>query len=259
LRQGENVISECNGTPPSGTAGAVGVRRLRGRERRPARPIVFTLKRVADVALSMALLVVFAPVMLLLACAILLDSRGGVFYSCERTGHQGRTFGMLKFRKMHRDAAGSALTLAEDRRFTRMGRFLSDTKLDELPQLWNVVRGDMSLVGPRPEDPSFVAAYPELFAEILTVRPGVTGLAQLAFVREARLLGVAHTEQRYVEWLLPSKLAIDRLYVARRSLLMDLQILVWTTVAVVLKRDVSVHRESGALTIRRRPEPEAGT
>jgi lipopolysaccharide/colanic/teichoic acid biosynthesis glycosyltransferase len=226
----------------------------RARTHHPAQPIELRSKRVADVIVALALLVLLAPVMLLLAVAVMLESRGSALYRCERTGYKGRTFAMLKFRKMHRHAVGPALTLAEDERFTRVGAFLARTKLDELPQLWNVVRGEMSLVGPRPEDPAFVAAYPELYEEILAVRPGLTGLSQLAFAREHQLLDGADTERRYVEWLLPSKLAIDRLYVGQRSLVMDLRVLVWTVIAILLGKDVSVHRNTGALAIRHRRE-----
>jgi lipopolysaccharide/colanic/teichoic acid biosynthesis glycosyltransferase len=220
--------------------------------RRRRRAFSLVCKRVVDIVLALTLFVLLAPCYLLVAVAIKLDSPGPVLYRCERVGFRGRRFAMLKFRKMHCDASGPALTLAADERFTRMGYLLAHSKLDELPQLWNVVRGDMSLVGPRPEDPAFVAAYQDLFDEILSVRPGLTGLAQLAFVRESRLLGTADPERRYVEWLLPSKVEIDRLYVAERTMLMDLRVLVWTGAAVVLKREVSVHRRTGALTVRRR-------
>ena len=134
-----------------------------------------------------------------------------------------------------------------------MGRFLSLTKLDELPQLWNVIRGEMSLVGPRPEDPKFVALHPTEYDEILQVTPGITGLCQLAFAREGELLASDDRVDAYVEYLLPQKVQLDVLYASRRTLAMDLRILVWTAVAVVLRREVAVGRETGRLSVRRRP------
>ena len=192
-----------------------------------------------------------------MALGVKLDSRGPIFYRCRRVGLGGREFAMLKFRKMHHGAEGPALTCSSDERFTRIGSFLARTKLDELPQLWNVIRGEMSLVGPRPEDPSFVALNPQHFAEILRVRPGITGLSQLAFARESRLLDVPDRQRRYVESLLPQKIGFDRLYVANRSASMDLRILFWTVATVLSGVEVSVNRESGRLSVRRRPPGDA--
>jgi lipopolysaccharide/colanic/teichoic acid biosynthesis glycosyltransferase len=215
------------------------------------------VKRLLDIVLSAACIILLAPTALVIAAAIKLESDGSVLYRCERCGLNGRTFGMLKFRKMHNGARGLRLTLDSDSRFTRVGRVLAKTKLDELPQFWNVLRGHMSLVGPRPEDPLFVLAYTDAFADVFSVRPGITGLSQLAFVRESLLLGTADVETRYLEWLLPSKMAIDRLYVARRTLWLDLTILVWTVRAVLLKNQVSVHRRTAVLKVRRRVTVEA--
>jgi lipopolysaccharide/colanic/teichoic acid biosynthesis glycosyltransferase len=218
-------------------------------------------KRLLDILIAVSLLVALMPVMLVLALAVKLGSRGPVFYRCRRVGLGGREFAMLKFRKMRHDAVGPALTCARDERFTRCGSFLARTKLDELPQLWNVIRGEMSLVGPRPEDPSFIALYPRDYAEILRARPGITGLSQLAFAREGRLLDGPDPLRRYVERLLPQKIALDQLYVARRSTGMDLRILVWTLVTVLFGIEVSVDRGSGRLSVRRRlqasPAPAA--
>jgi lipopolysaccharide/colanic/teichoic acid biosynthesis glycosyltransferase len=210
-------------------------------------------KRLLDLAISVLLLVLLLPLIVLLAVAIKLDSRGPVFYRCRRVGFEGSALHMLKFRKMVDGAAGPALTVHDDARFTRMGRFLSSTKLDELPQLWNVIRGEMSLVGPRPEDPEFVALYPTEYDEILRVTPGITGLCQLAFAHEGRVLASDDRVDAYVENLLPQKVQLDLRYASRRTLEMDLRILVWTAVAVVLRRDVAVGRDSARLSIRRRP------
>ena len=117
--------------------------------------------------------------MVAIAIAIVVDEPGPVLYRARRVGFHGREFDMYKFRKMRRDAAGPALTVAWDDRFTRIGRFLARSKMDELPQLLNVLRGEMALVGPRPEDASFVAAFPAEFEAITSVRPGITGLSQI--------------------------------------------------------------------------------
>lgn len=210
-------------------------------------------KRFLDILIAVSLLVALTPVMLMLALAIKLGSRGSVFYRCRRAGLGGLDFAMLKFRKMRLDASGPALTCARDERFTRLGSLLARTKLDEVPQLWNVIRGDMSLVGPRPEDPSFIALYSGDYAEILRVRPGITGLSQLAFARESRLLVGPDPLRRYVEGLLPQKITLDRFYIAHRSTWMDLRILVWTVVTLLLGIEVSVDRGSGKLSARRRP------
>jgi len=208
-------------------------------------------KRVLDVAVAATLLVLTAPLFLAVAVFIKIDSRGPVFYRCRRVGFQGREIAMLKFRKMKDRATGAALTVADDDRLTSVGRVLARTKLDELPQLWNVLKGEMSLVGPRPEDPEFVARYPKEYTRILHVRPGVTGLCQLAFAKESTILDAADRVGDYVSRLLPQKVALDTLYATRRSLAMDVRILVWTAVAVIGRCDVAVNREAGRMSIRR--------
>jgi lipopolysaccharide/colanic/teichoic acid biosynthesis glycosyltransferase len=210
-------------------------------------------KRVFDLVLATAGLILLSPLVLGIAVAVVVDSRGGVFFGCSRVGQGGRTIRMLKFRKMHHDAAGPALTVANDARFTRVGRFLARSKLDELPQLWNVVRGDMSLVGPRPEDPGFVRRHEDAYEDILAVKPGVTGLCQLAFAKEGEILDPEQRVDHYVSRLLPQKIALDTLYAENRTLLLDLRILVWTVLAVLLRVDVAVNRSTGELSRRRRP------
>ena len=208
------------------------------------------LKRLLDIAVAATLLPLLAPVILVVAAAIKLESSGPAFYRCRRVGRCGREFRMLKFRKMHDGAQGPALASWEDERFTRLGPFLARTKLDELPQLWNVLRGQMSLVGPRPEDGGFVELFREPYESILAVRPGITGLSQLAFARESEVLDPDDRIAHYVRAILPQKIGMDRLYVARRSLGMDLTILWWTMHAIAVTRQVAVHRETGRLTRR---------
>jgi lipopolysaccharide/colanic/teichoic acid biosynthesis glycosyltransferase len=198
-------------------------------------------------------MLLLTPLVLVLAVAIKLDSRGPVFYRCRRVGLRGREFAMLKFRKMRHDAAGPALTVVGDDRLTRFGRFLAGSKFDEIPQLWNVVRGQMSLVGPRPEDPVFVATNREKFADVVAVKPGMTGLSQLAFAKESEILDPEDRVGHYLRRILPQKLALDRLYAARCSIALDVGILFWTAVLLLGGRDVAVHRETGKLNIRRRP------
>jgi lipopolysaccharide/colanic/teichoic acid biosynthesis glycosyltransferase len=208
-------------------------------------------KRVMDVAGATVLLLVLLPLFAALAVVIKLESRGPVFFRCRRIGRRGAPITVLKFRKMHEDASGPPLTMADDPRFTRLGGFLARTKLDEVPQLWNVIRGDMSLVGPRPEDTVFVQHEARHYERILAVRPGITGLSQLAFARESKILVAQDSQRDYVDRLLPQKVRMDTLYAEQRTLLMDVRILLWTTPAV-LGVDVAVNRESGRLTLRRR-------
>jgi lipopolysaccharide/colanic/teichoic acid biosynthesis glycosyltransferase len=213
------------------------------------------LKRALDVVVAAALLFLVAPVILIVALAIRLESAGPAFYRCRRIGRGGHEFHMIKFRKMHDGAKGPALASWEDDRFTRMGPFLAGTKLDELPQLWNVLRGQMSLVGPRPEDGSFVELMPAEFAVIHSVKPGITGLCQLAFARESKILDPEDRVGHYVNQILPQKVKIDQLYASKRSIGTDLQILGWTALAVLFRREVAVHRQTGSLS-RRAPRGE---
>lgn len=210
------------------------------------------LKRTIDLVGATCLLVLLSPLLVTVAVAILLDSGRPVFYRCRRVGRHGDELRMLKFRKMRQDATGPRLTSAHDPRFTRVGRLLARTKIDELPQLWHVVRGEMSLVGPRPEDPHYVGLHAGAYAEILRVKPGITGLTQLAFAEEANVLGREDPNGAYLNRLLPQKVTLDRLYATGRSSRMDLSILWWTLLAVGFRRQVSVHRTTGCLSQRRR-------
>jgi lipopolysaccharide/colanic/teichoic acid biosynthesis glycosyltransferase len=222
--------------------------RLRTRKDRVAGSVA---KRALDLVLALVLLVLTAPLFAVVALVIKIDSRGPVFYRCRRVGFRGREIAMLKFRKMHDGATGPALTAAEDDRFTDFGRFLARSKLDELPQLWNVLKGEMSFVGPRPEDMTFVAEHPEGYARILQVKPGMTGLCQLAFANEAAILDDGDRVGDYVSRVLPQKIALDTLYASRRSLYLDVRILLWTAVVVLAHWNLSVDWTSTRLSIRR--------
>src|SRR5438874_1203967 len=153
--------------------------------------------RVMHAAVAAVLLVVFSPVLLAVALAVRLSSPGPVLHRATRVGRQGRLFTVYKFRTMVAGGArlGASITSAEDPRVTPVGRMLRRCKVDELPQLWNVVRGEMRLVGPRPEDPRFVALYrPEQKMRVLSVPPGITGPSQLLFFDEEALLRSADPE-----------------------------------------------------------------
>jgi lipopolysaccharide/colanic/teichoic acid biosynthesis glycosyltransferase len=215
--------------------------------------------RALDVVLAASLLLVFALPILALALAVRLESPGPALYRSRRVGLGGCVFVMLKFRKMPDGAVGSPLTAPEDGRFTRLGGFLARTKLDELPQLWNVLKGEMSLVGPRPEDPHFVERLGAELEPVLRVRPGVTGLSQIAFAREAEILDPVNRECDYVGRIVPQKIHLDTMYVTRRSTRLNLRILTWTAVAVLLRHEVAVNRETAKLGLRRRPLGELAT
>lgn len=209
-------------------------------------------KRGFDIAVSLLLLVVFSPAFIVCVAAVALESRGPVFYRCRRVGLHGKDLFVLKFRKMRNGEAGPSLTEPQDARFTRLGPLLAKTKLDELPQVWSVLKGDMSLVGPRPEDHEFVELHKADYDAILTVRPGITGLTQLAFASESKVLDPSDRIGHYVARILPQKAALDLMYVERRTMLLDLKILFWTVLPVILRRDVAVNRTTAALTLRRR-------
>ena len=191
------------------------------------------LTRCFDVVAATVLLVVTAPIWLVISLAILIEEPGPIFYRATRVGLGGRTFTMFKFRKMRRDAAGPRLTLPGDERFTRIGSLLARTKLDELPQLLNVLRGEMGLVGPRPEDPSYVDLFRAEFDEILSVRPGITGLSQIQYRDEWPCSSATTSTSSTATSCSRARSASTATYAKRRCLALDVRILVWTVVAVI--------------------------
>lgn len=188
------------------------------------------LKRAFDLAASGIGLLLLSPLLLALAAWIRLDSPGPVFFRQERIGLRGRPFRIYKFRSMRVDHSGPQITVGADDRITRSGHIIRAYKLDELPQLLNVFLGDMSLVGPRPEVPRYVALYPaDVRAEVLSVRPGITDLASVQYRSESTLLAQsADPERTYIDTILPAKLALCRQYVRERSLGLDLKIICMT-------------------------------
>jgi lipopolysaccharide/colanic/teichoic acid biosynthesis glycosyltransferase len=174
------------------------------------------------------------PLVAVLAVAVRLGSPGPVLYPSMRIGEGGRPFRCLKLRTMRWDPAGDGpeVTVRDDVRLTSVGRRLRRLRLDELPQLWNVARGEMRLVGPRPESPRFVDLSDALHREVFTVRPGITGLTQLLYADEADLLDQAEPERHYREAVLPEKLRLDVAYLRHRSTRLDLWILAQTPLAL---------------------------
>jgi lipopolysaccharide/colanic/teichoic acid biosynthesis glycosyltransferase len=181
-------------------------------------------------AASTIALIALGPVLLAIAIGVRIDSSGPVLFAARRVGQGGTQFTAWKFRTMRWQPSRGASRISgpADPRVTRLGQTLRRTRLDELPQLWNVVRGEMRLIGPRPEDPAFVDTADPGWIAVLALRPGITGLAQLAFHDEASALDGVHPETSYREIVLPRKLAVDAAYARARSPMLDLRITVAT-------------------------------
>jgi lipopolysaccharide/colanic/teichoic acid biosynthesis glycosyltransferase len=192
------------------------------------------LKRTMDVVFSAVGLVLLSPFLLLIALVIKRTSPGPVLYRATRVGRYGEPFTLYKFRSMVVDAdqMGPGVTGAQDPRITPIGRFLRRTKLDEFPQLLNVIRGEMSLVGPRPEDSRYVALYTADQRKVLNVRPGITSLASVAYRNEEAQLDSEDWEHDYITAIMPAKLAIDLDYSANPTVWQDLVILFKTLIAL---------------------------
>jgi lipopolysaccharide/colanic/teichoic acid biosynthesis glycosyltransferase len=180
--------------------------------------------RAFDLAAVVLLAPLLLPLCLLVSLMVFLDSPGSVFYRARRIGLGGRPFSMLKFRTMRTGSIGPSLTREDDDRFTPIGRFLARARLDELPQVWHVLRGEMRVVGPRPEDPGFVEMFSREYEEILSVPPGIMGRTQLIHFADAATLDPDDPLAHYAEQILPRKLELDADYVRRRSLWADLLI-----------------------------------
>jgi len=191
------------------------------------------VKRSLDIAVALIGLILLAPVFIVIVVLIKLSSPGPVFFRGKRIGQYGKSFNILKFRSMVPDAPqkGAAITCEDDPRITQIGRVLRKTKLDELPSLVNVLKGEMSLVGPRPESPEWVDRYTPRQRAVLTVRPGITGLAQIKYRNEEALLRSANLETEYPK-IMNDKLNIDLGYVKDCSFFLDVRILLGTAVAL---------------------------
>ena len=191
------------------------------------------LKRCSDLVLSALLLALSAPLFIVAAAAVWIDSGRPLLFRQVRVGRWYRTFEILKFRTMAVGANGPGVTVGGDPRITRVGKLLRRTKIAELPQLWNVLRGEMSIVGPRPEIPQFVELFHERFRNVLTVRPGITDPASIRYRDEEAVLSKSSDPlSEYRASILPAKLDLADKYIGERSLLIDLQIIVRTIFAI---------------------------
>ncbi|MDE2127170.1 MAG: sugar transferase [Armatimonadetes bacterium] len=193
------------------------------------------MKRAFDVVLSAFGIALVSPILLIAAIAVRRSSPGPIFFRQDRVGLRGELFKVYKFRSMTvNDAAGPA-AYAGEARVTAAGRIIRRTKIDELPQLFNVFRGEMSLVGPRPQIPHYVAMYTAEQRQVLTVKPGVTGPSQIAFRDEEAILArAADPEQLYISQVMPAKLALDLGYVRHHTLFGDLGLILRTFTAILL-------------------------
>ena len=197
------------------------------------------MKRVFDIVLTLLALIALAPLLIFIAIVIKFDSPGPIIFKQERIGKGFSPFLIYKFRTMVDDAhrLGAAITAGNDPRITRAGRFLRHTKLDELPQLVNVLKGEMSFVGPRPEVRHYVELFRPEYEHILRVRPGLTDLASLKYSDEASILGQSDDpEDEYVTRLLPEKIRLAKEYINRSSFLFDMRLILETVGRLVGSR-----------------------
>lgn len=193
------------------------------------------LKRLFDLVATLVALSILWPIGLLIAVLIAIDSRGGVFYRQERVGKNEVLFRLFKFRTMHPNKDVRNLTLGDrDPRVTRVGYYLRKYKLDEFPQLLNILLGEMSIVGPRPEVPRYVALYSPEQKKVLDVRPGLTDYASLEYVDESELLAQADDpEKMYIETIMPHKLTLNLRYISEQGLITDLRVILKTLAKIV--------------------------
>ena len=198
--------------------------------------VSLVIKRVFDVVVSVCGLLLLALFFLIIAVIIKLDSKGSVFYRQIRVGRYGNDFRIFKFRTMIPDAdkSGQLITVGDDARITKIGRFLRKTKIDELPQIMNILIGDMSFVGPRPEVRKYVDMYSEAQQQILLIRPGITDIASIKYRNESELLALSsNPEKTYCEEIMPSKLNLNMNYLSDISLINDIKIILTTIISII--------------------------
>ena len=186
------------------------------------------MKRLFDIIFSMIILLLFLPFGLIISLLILLSGKGGIFYIQERVGKNGRPFGLLKFRTMRKDAdkLGKLTVGMRDPRITKIGYYLRKLKLDEFPQFINVLKGEMSVVGPRPEVKEYTDLYTDEQRKVLMVKPGITDFASLEYYRENELLGKSDDpRQTYIEEIMPEKIKLNLTYIESQGLATDLRII----------------------------------
>ena len=194
------------------------------------------MKRLFDILSSAIALILLSPILIVIAVGIIIDSKGGVFYKQKRIGKNGKAFMLYKFRSMRTGADRKGLITVglNDDRTTKVGRFIRKYKLDELPQLINILKNEMSVVGPRPEVEKYVQLYTAEQRKVLSVKPGLTDLASLAYINENEILGRAKDpEKTYVEQIMPAKLRLNLEYIEKQSFWFDLQIIAKTLMRIV--------------------------
>lgn len=193
------------------------------------------IKRAFDLFFSVSGIVILSPLLIMFSLIIKLSSEGEVFFKQERVGRDGKRFKIYKFRTMVKDAEskGKKITVGKDKRITKIGHFLRKYKLDELPQLINIIKGDMSFVGPRPEVPEYVEYYTEKQKEILKVKPGITDYASIYFSNESELLGeVNNPDEFYIKHILPYKIKLNQKYINNINIIHDLKLIFMTILKV---------------------------
>lgn len=194
------------------------------------------IKRVFDIIASFCGLIILSPMLLIVSLAIKVDSKGPVFFKQKRVGKNNKIFEIYKFRTMVTDAEklGKQITVGNDSRITRVGKFIRKCKLDEFPQLINVLKGEMSLVGPRPEVPRYVDLYDEYQSQILLVQPGITDYASIEYRDENEILGKSENpEKTYIEEIMPIKIELNMKYIRNISLFEDIKLVINTILAIV--------------------------
>ncbi|HIP36200.1 MAG TPA: sugar transferase [Crocinitomix sp.] len=185
------------------------------------------MKRLFDVVSALIVLILLLPLFIVISLWIIIDSKGGVFYKQERIGKNQKKFGLYKFRSMQTGADKQGqITIGNDNRITKVGHFIRKYKIDELPQLINIIRGDMSVVGPRPEVKKYVDLYTNEQLKVLSVKPGLTDYASIEYFDEQTILGQAEDPNKeYIEVVMPAKLNLNLKYIKEKSLLTDLKII----------------------------------
>ncbi|MBD7916135.1 sugar transferase [Clostridium sp. Sa3CUN1] len=194
------------------------------------------IKRVFDFIVSLIGIIILSPIFIIVSIAIKVDSKGSILFLQKRVGQYGKEFNIYKFRTMVTDAEklGKQITVGKDNRITRVGSFLRKFKIDELPQLFNVLKGDMSLVGPRPEVPKYVSLYNEEQRKVLDVRPGITDIASLRYKDENDILGkVDNPEEYYINVIMKDKLKLNLEYIEKNNVFFDIYLIIKTIIKCI--------------------------
>ena len=194
------------------------------------------IKRIFDFLVSLVGIIILLPVFIIVSIAIKIDSKGNILFLQKRVGRYGKEFNIYKFRTMVTDAEklGKQITVGNDNRITKVGAFLRKTKIDELPQLFNVLKGDMSLVGPRPEVPKYVSLYTEEQRKVLDIRPGITDMASLRYRDENEILGkVDNPEEYYINIIMKDKLSLNLEYIQKSNVFFDIFLIVKTIIKCI--------------------------